>query len=157
MPVPEPGDIAPDFTLPTDAGTELTLSKLQGSYVVLFFYPKDDTPGCTTENIEFTSLADEFEALNAKLVGVSPDSVESHCKFRDKHELGVPLVADPDRIAIEAYGAWREKKNYGKTYMGLVRSTFLIDPEGKIAYAWTVRGAQGHAGKVLEKLRALQD
>lgn len=155
MPVLEVGDTAPDFTLPTDAGSDISLSQLKGQFVVLFFYPKDDTPGCTVENIEFTALAEQFSAANAQLLGVSADSVQSHCEFRDKHKLAVTLVSDPDHIAIEGFGVWQEKKNYGKTYMGLVRTTFLIDPVGKIVRKWTVRGTKGHAQKVLDALHSL--
>lgn len=157
MPKLDIGDTAPDFTLPTDAGTDLTLSQLRGQNLVLFFYPKDDTPGCTVENIEFTGLAKAFAAANTRLIGISPDSVQSHCEFRDKHALGATLVADPDHEAINAYGVWQEKKNYGKTYMGLVRTTFLIDVNGKIAKMWTVRGAKGHAEKVLATAQSLAD
>lgn len=155
MPKLDIGDMAPDFALPTDAGEQLTLSDLRGHNVVLFFYPKDDTPGCTVENIEFTELADQFAAADTRLVGVSADSVASHCAFRDKHDLKVTLVSDPDHHAIEAYGVWQEKKNYGKTYMGLVRTTFLIDKNGRVAKTWTVRGTKGHAQKVLEAARGL--
>lgn len=150
----EKGTLAPDFTLPADDGSDFTLSAQSGP-VVLFFYPKDDTPGCTVENIEFTALKDSFEAAGTKLVGISPDSVEDHCKFRDKHNLGVLLVADPDHKAIVPYGAWGEKNNYGKKYMGLIRSTFLVDADGKIAEAWKVSRTKGHANKVLEAAQKL--
>lgn len=151
----EKGTKAPDFTLDTDKSETFTLSAHQNRPVVLFFYPKDDTPGCTTENIEFTALKDEFAAADTLVIGISPDSVEDHCKFRDKHKLGVTLVADPDHKAIKAYGAWGEKNNYGKKYMGLIRSTFLIDKNGVIAEAWKVSRTKGHAAKVLEAAKAL--
>lgn len=146
---------APDFTLTTDANNAFSLLAQRGHATVLFFYPKDDTPGCTTEGIDFTRLKPEFEAMNVVVVGISGDSVEDHCKFRDKHDLRVPLLADPDHLAIDAYGVWGEKKNFGKIYMGLIRTTFLINPEGKIAKIWQVKRVAGHADAVLESVRAL--
>lgn len=150
----EKGVDAPDFTLPADDGSQFTLAAQDGP-VVLFFYPKDDTPGCTVENIEFTALKSDFDALGVKLVGISPDSVEDHCKFRDKHNLGALLLADPEHQAIVPYGAWGEKNNYGKKYMGLIRSTFLVGRDGKIAEAWKVSRTKNHAARVLEAAKAL--
>jgi len=155
MTILEIGAAAPNFTLATDSGSDFTLSEQAGKAIVLFFYPKDDTSGCTIENIEFTQLKGEFEAAGVKIVGISPDSVDDHCKFRDKYELGVILAADPDHQAIGPYGVWGEKLNYGKKYMGLSRTTYLIGPDGNIAQVWKVRGVEGHAAKVLEAARAL--
>ena len=149
------GDNAPDFTLATDSGKDFCLSDQIGNAVVLFFYPKDDTSGCTLEGTEFTRLKDEFAELGTIVVGISPDSVDDHCKFRDKHNLGVTLGADPEHLAIGPYGVWGEKLNYGKKYMGLIRTTFLIDSKGTIAQTWKVNGVEGHAAKVLEAARTL--
>lgn len=151
----EIGDQAPDFTLATDSGTDFTLSGKRGEAVVLFFYPKDDTEGCTIENLEFTALADEFKSAGATLVGISPDSVEDHCRFRDKFELGIPLAADPDHKAIGPYGVWGEKTNFGKKYMGLIRTTYLVDANGAVASIWKVSRVKEHAAKVLEATRYL--
>src|SRR5579883_2618633 len=123
------GDKAVDFSLPDASNSPVKLSDFNGRYVVLYFYPKDDTSGCTKEAIDFSTLHGEFEKLNAVVIGVSPDSVKSHAKFRDKHSLGVTLLADEEKSAIQAYGVWAEKKMYGKSYMGVDRSTFLIGPE----------------------------
>jgi len=155
MAILEKGDKAPDFTLATDSGEDFILSAQHGHPVVLFFYPQDDTPSCTIENIAFTALADSFAAIGTKVVGISPDSVQAHGKFRDKHNLGIILAADPDHIAINAYGVWGEKTTFGKTYMGLIRSTVLIGPDGKIAERWTVRRVKGHAEAVLAAAKAL--
>lgn len=151
----EPGDIAPDFELDTDAGSRFRLSAHRGRPVVLFFYPEDDTEGCTIENIEFSQLAPEFAALGVAVLGISPDSVESHCEFRDKYGLKVPLAADTDRSVIEAFGIWGEKKLYGREYEGLHRTTFLIDGEGRVASVMDVRRIKGHAQSALEGARAL--
>ncbi len=155
MAILEQGDKAPDFTLETDSGTSFTLSAHKGHPVVLFFYPQDDTQSCTIENMEFTALADAFAAIKAQVVGISPDSTKAHGKFRDKYKLGTTLAADPDHIAINAFGVWGEKTTFGKTYMGLIRSTFLIGPDGRIARQWTVRRVKGHAAEVLEATKAL--
>ncbi|MGB3455849.1 MAG: thioredoxin-dependent thiol peroxidase [Litorimonas sp.] len=147
------GDIAPDFTLPTDGGETLTLSDLEGRCVVLYFYPRDDTPGCTTEAKEFTDALPELEALNATVVGMSKDTPAKHDKFIAKHELGVRLASDEDGSVLEAYGVWVEKKNYGKTYMGIERSTFLIGPDRKILEAWRKVRVKGHVDTVVEAVR----
>jgi thioredoxin-dependent peroxiredoxin len=152
---PAKGDPAPDFTLPTDAGGPFTLSEHRGHPVVLFFYPKDDTPGCTIENIEFSAEAERFADLGVTLVGISPDSAEDHVRFRKKHDLRAILAADPERRVIEAYGFWGEKKNYGKTYMGVIRGSILVDADGLVAEVWVVRQAKGHAAEVLEAAEAL--
>jgi peroxiredoxin Q/BCP len=149
------GTAAPDFTLPADGGGTVTLSQLKGKIVVLYFYPKDDTSGCTTEAIDFTRLLPEFEALGAVVIGISPDSANKHDKFKAKHDLAITLVADEERKAIEAYGVWVEKSMYGRKYMGVERSTFLIDRTGKVARQWRKVKVKGHAEEVLESARAL--
>jgi peroxiredoxin Q/BCP len=151
----EAGQKAPDFELPTDSGGTIRLSKLKGHPVVVYFYPKDDTSGCTREAQAFTALAAAFEALGAQVIGISPDTVESHAKFRSKHALAVALAADPQRTAIDAYGVWVEKSMYGRKYMGVDRSTFLIDAKGKIARVWRKVKVPGHAAEVLEAAQAL--
>jgi peroxiredoxin Q/BCP len=153
--MPETGEMAPDFTLPRDGGGEITLSALKPRAVVLYFYPKDDTSGCTKEAIAFTGLAAEFEAAGAVIVGVSKDSVAKHDKFIAKHDLGVILVSDEESDVCERYGVWKEKSMYGKKYMGIERSTFLIDGTGKIAQAWEKVKVPGHADAVLEAVREL--
>ncbi|MBZ0164253.1 MAG: peroxiredoxin [Notoacmeibacter sp.] len=147
-----PGQMAPDFDLPRDGGGSLRLSGLRGKSVVLFFYPKDDTSGCTQEAIEFSGLKDDFTAAGAVLVGMSPDSAKKHDKFKAKHGLTVDLVSDEDKETLEAYGVWTEKSMYGRKYMGVERSTFLIDPEGKIAKVWRKVKVPGHARSVLDAL-----
>ena len=149
------GDTAPGFSLPRDGGGTVSLEDFAGKPVVLYFYPKDDTSGCTKEAVNFSELADEFAAAGAEVVGVSPDPVKSHGKFKTKHELEVTLASDEEKNAIEAYGVWAEKKMYGKTYMGVERSTFLIGKDGKIAKAWRKVKVPGHAEAVLEAVRSL--
>lgn len=149
------GDPAPTFKLPADGGGEIDLADLRGKTVVLYFYPKDDTPGCTTEAIDFTARQAEFEQANAMVIGLSKDSVKKHDKFKAKHELAVRLVADEAGEACEAYGVWVLKKMYGREYMGIERSTFVIDPQGRIANIWRKVKVKGHADDVLEAVRAL--
>lgn len=151
---PQVGDLAPDFTLPSD-NDSITLSSLKGKPVVLYFYPKDDTSGCTKEAIAFSQLKPEFDKLGARVIGLSPDSAEKHAKFRKKHELTVDLAADEDKTALEAYGVWLEKSMYGRKYMGVERTSFLIDAEGRIAHVWEKVKVDGHAEAVLEATRAL--
>ena len=151
----EPGQKAPEFELASDRGETIRLSKLKGNAVVVYFYPKDDTSGCTKEAQAFTSLAKSFADAGVRVIGVSPDSVESHAKFRSKYDLGIDLAADPDRKAIEAYGVWVEKSMYGRKYMGVDRSTFLIDSKGKIARVWRKVKVPGHAEEVLAAVKAL--
>jgi len=151
----EAGQKAPDFDLPTDQGAGIKLSKLKGKPVVIYFYPKDDTSGCTKEAQAFTALAPEFARLGIRVIGISPDSAASHAKFRAKHELGIDLAADEERKAIAAYGVWVEKSMYGKKHMGVDRSTFLIDAKGQIARAWRKVKVPGHAEEVLEAAKAL--
>jgi peroxiredoxin Q/BCP len=149
------GDKAPDFDLPTDTG-RVSLAALAGKAVVLFFYPKDDTPGCTTESIGFSQAKADFEAAGAVVVGVSKDTAAKHGKFRAKHGLTVELGSDADSDVIERYGAWVEKKLYGREYMGIDRSTFLIDGEGVIRRVWRKVKVPGHVQQVLEAARALR-
>jgi peroxiredoxin Q/BCP len=149
------GDIAPDFELPTDAGGTLKLSRLRGKPVVVYFYPKDDTSGCTIEAKDFSRLAPEFRKAGVEVVGVSPDSVESHLKFRSKHDLTVRLAADADKSAALAYGVWAQKSMYGRTYMGIERSTFLLDKAGRLAKSWRKVKVPGHAEEVLAAARAV--
>jgi peroxiredoxin Q/BCP len=149
------GDKAPDFTLPADGGDTLRLSALKGKPVVLYFYPKDDTSGCTAEAKDFTRLAPEFRKAGVDVIGVSPDSVESHAKFRKKYELEVRLAADADKAVATAYGVWVEKSMYGRKYMGVERSTFLIDGKGRIARSWRKVKVPGHAEEVLAAARQL--
>jgi peroxiredoxin Q/BCP len=151
----EAGKKAPGFTAPTDGGEKLKLSDLKGRKVVLYFYPKDDTPGCTKEAVEFTAAKSAFDKAGAVIVGVSPDTTAKHEKFKDKHSLDVILVSDEDRKICEAYGVWVEKKNYGRTYMGVERSTFLIDEKGKLAKIWRKVRVKGHVEQVLASAQAL--
>ncbi|MBD3331957.1 thioredoxin-dependent thiol peroxidase [candidate division GN15 bacterium] len=151
----ETGKKAPAFTLSNQDGDKVKLSDLAGQWVVLYFYPKDNTPGCTTEACDFTDSLKDFEKLNATVLGVSPDSVESHQKFIDKQNLKITLLSDPDKKVLEKYGAWGTKKMYGKETRGVIRSTFLIDPKGKIAHRWSNVRAKGHVAKVHEKLAEL--
>lgn len=150
-----PGDPAPDFSLVRDDGSTLTKDDLKGRPAVLFFYPEDDSGGCTDENQEFSALAADFSALGTVLVGVSPDSVESHKKFRAKYGLTIPLGADTERSTIEAFGLWQLKKLYGREFMGLVRTSFIIDAEGRIARIMRATRIKGHAAKVLAALNEL--
>jgi peroxiredoxin Q/BCP len=145
------GDRAPNFDLESDAGERVSLKDFAGKALVLYFYPKDDTPGCTREAQAFTALAPRFAKAGAAVVGVSRDTVSAHCKFRDKYKLAVPLLSDPDRKVHEAYGAWGEKTMYGKKVEGAIRCTFLIK-DGKIARVWPSVKVDGHAEKVLEAL-----
>ncbi|MBU6526880.1 peroxiredoxin [Methylocystis sp. MJC1] len=143
------GDSAPAFTLPGAGGETLSIAALSGKKVVLYFYPKDDTSGCTKEAIEFNALRDKFAKAGATIVGMSPDSAKSHDKFRTKYELAFPLAADETKETLSAYGVWVEKSMYGRKYMGVERSTFLIDANGKIARIWRKVKVPGHADEVL--------
>ena len=153
--MPNVGEKAPRFCLPNQDSEEVCLRDLQGSWVVLYFYPKDNTPGCTTEALDFTAHLNDFQALGATVLGVSPDSVRKHQNFITKKELKVTLLADEEKEVCQAYGVWQLKKNYGREYMGVVRSTFLIDPDGKIAEKWEKVRVKGHVEEVLNKLREL--
>lgn len=148
------GDIAPDFDLPAAGGGTISLSGLRGRMVVLYFYPKDDTSGCTAEAIDFTRLKSDFDVAGATVIGMSPDPVKRHDKFRGKHELTIDLVADEDKFALAAWGVWVEKSMYGRKYMGVERTTALIDPDGRIAEIWRKVSVPGHAEAVLKAVRA---
>ncbi|HBF32732.1 thioredoxin-dependent thiol peroxidase [Rhizobium sp.] len=149
------GDIAPDFSLPRDGGGTVTLSAFKGQPVVVYFYPKDDTSGCTTEATSFTSLAEDFEKAGAVVIGISPDSVKSHDKFIAKHSLSIILGSDEEKATLEAYHVWKEKSMYGKTYMGVERTTYLIDAHGKLAAVWPKVKVAGHAEAVLKAVQEL--
>ena len=149
------GATAPDFTLPRDGGAEVTLSSFRPGKVVLYFYPKDDTPGCTLEAQDFTARLDQFTAAGTTVIGVSKDSVKAHDKFCKKHGLGVILASDETGHTCEDYGVWVEKSMYGKTYMGVERTTVLIDGTGKVARVWNKVSVKGHADEVLAAAKAL--
>ena len=149
------GETAPDFTLPRDGGGSVTLSALRPGKVVLYFYPKDDTPGCTLEAQDFTARAADFATTGAKVIGISRDSIKSHDRFCKKHGLGITLVSDEAGHTCEDYGVWLEKSMYGKTYMGIERTTVLIDGTGKVARVWNKVSVKGHADEVLAAARAL--
>lgn len=148
------GDKAPQFVLPSDGDGTVSLADLCGKKVALFFYPKDDTSGCTAEAIAFTGLQADFEAAGAVIIGMSPDSAKKHDKFKAKHELTVLLASDEDKSTLEAYGVWVEKSMYGRKYMGVERSTFLISEDGTILRIWRKVKVPGHAEEVLEAVRA---
>jgi peroxiredoxin Q/BCP len=152
--IPQPGDQAPEVALPDETGAIHRLSDRAGSWTVVYFYPKDDTPGCTTEACSFRDLHAEFQGAGAEIWGISPDGSGSHAAFRAKYGLPFTLLSDPDHAVADAYGAWREKTNYGKTYMGIARSSFLVDPDGRIARTWATVKADGHAEQVREALAA---
>jgi peroxiredoxin Q/BCP len=148
------GDKAPDFTLPRNGAGTVSLSDLEGKTVVLYFYPKDNTSGCTVQAIDFSALGGEFEAANSLVIGISPDSVKSHEKFASKHSLTVILAADEDKSVLSAYGVWKEKSMYGRKYMGVERTTVLIAPDGRIAAIWNKVKVAGHAQAVLDTIKA---
>jgi thioredoxin-dependent peroxiredoxin len=150
------GSKAPAFTLPDQDGRQVALGDFTGKWVVLYFYPKDDTPGCTTEACEFTDGIKAFEKLDAVVLGCSADTPDSHRRFIAGHDLKVTLLSDPDRAVMKTYGAWGEKSMYGRTTMGVIRSTVLIDPQGKVTFHWPNVKADGHAEKVREKLAELR-
>ncbi|NMG09521.1 thioredoxin-dependent thiol peroxidase [Brasilonema sp. UFV-L1] len=154
---PQLGQKAPDFSTINQDGNQVSLGDFSGQWVVLYFYPKDDTPGCTTEAKDFTELNSEFSKLGVKILGISPDSQKSHCKFINKHNLSITLLSDPEHQVAEAYGVWRLKKFMGKEYMGVERSTFLIAPDQTIGYIWEKVKTKGHAAAVLTQLRELLD
>lgn len=152
----EAGQKAPAFTLTADGGEKVRLSELKGQPVVVYFYPRDDTPGCTREACAFRDQSAALKKLGAKVLGISTDSIESHGKFRDKYQLSFPLLADPDHAVSEKYGAWREKNMYGKKSMGIQRSTFLIDADGKVAKVWKAVKVDGHVEQVIAALKELK-
>ncbi len=150
--MPSVGDPAPDFELESDSGETVSLSDFRGRRAVVYFYPRDDTPGCTTEACEFRDRLPAIEERNAVVLGISPDDVESHRAFKEKYELPFTLLSDPDGSVAEAYGAWGEKKRYGKTYEGILRSTFVIDEDGTVQEVFRNVRAKGHGDQVLEAL-----
>jgi peroxiredoxin Q/BCP len=154
--MPEIGTQAPPFCLPNQDEVEICLRDLKGKWVVLYFYPKDLTPGCTTEACDFTEALPDFEKLDAVVLGVSPDSPEKHRRFIEKKGLALTLLSDEEKSVLKAYGAWGLKKMYGKEFEGVIRSTFLIDPAGKIAAVWPKVRVKGHVAAVKEKLEALR-
>ena len=148
------GDLAPDFSLPSDNGANISLSQFKGKSVVLYFYPKDDTSGCTIEAKDFTSLAEEFEKTGTIVIGMSPDSAKKHAKFKGKYELNVKLAADEEKTTLNTYGVWVEKSMYGRKYMGVERTTYLIGPDGKVRKVWRKVSVPGHAEEVLRAVKA---
>ncbi|MBB5754155.1 peroxiredoxin [Prosthecomicrobium pneumaticum] len=153
MAVLAPGTPAPDFELPADDGGTTRLADFRGRKLVLYFYPKDNTEGCTLEAIDFSRRHDEFAAAGAAVLGVSPDPVKSHARFRAKHDLTIPLASDEEKAMLEAYGVWAEKSMYGRKFMGVLRTTYLIDEAGRIARVWENVKVAGHADAVLEAVR----
>ena len=152
----EVGDNAPDFAIPNQNGEIITLKSFEDKWSVIYFYPRDDTPGCTIEAKEFTDLNKEFDKQGCIVAGVSPDNEAKHCKFIDKYNLKIELLADTEKIMLDDYGVWQEKSMYGKTYMGVVRTTYLINPDGNISEAWPKVKAKGHAEAVLNRLIELK-
>lgn len=148
-------DLAPQFTLPCDGSGTFSLSAMRGKKLVLFFYPKDNTPGCTTEAMDFTAAKEEFDDLRVTIVGMSPDTARKHDNFKAKHHLDVILVSDEEKTTLEAYGVWVEKSMYGRKYMGVERSTFLIDEDGRVAQSWHKVKVKGHVDTVLAAARDL--
>lgn len=156
MSVPAIGEVAPEVALPDDRGEVRRLADQRGRWTVLYFYPEDDTPGCTTEACQFRDHGEALAGVAADVWGISPDGPESHRRFREKFGLPFTLLSDEDHAVAEAYGAWQEKQNYGRTYMGIQRSTFLVGPDGRIARAWPRVKADGHAAAVVEALAELR-
>ena len=148
----EEGKRAPAFKLASSEGDTVSLANYKGKYVIVYFYPKDDTPGCTIEAREFSAAGKKLEKLGAVVVGVSKDSIESHCKFRDKYKLTFPLLSDPDGKVLEAYGAWGDKNMYGKKSMGIVRTTVVVGPDGKVVKVFPKVRVDGHVDKVLDAI-----
>lgn len=147
------GDLAPLFDLPSDGGDRLALEAFRGRWVVLYFYPKDDTEGCTIEAREFSALSREFDSAGVVVIGISPDSPKSHDKFKCKHGLDIRLASDEEKTAANAYGVWVEKQMYGRTFMGVERATFLVSPEGRLARIWRKVSPKQHAAEVLDAVR----
>jgi peroxiredoxin Q/BCP len=153
MSAPVPGDPAPDFALPDDRGAVHRLSERRGHWTVVYFYPEDDTPGCTTEACQFRDGHDALAENDAAVWGISPDGAASHARFRSKFDLPFTLLSDEDHRVAEAYGAWAVKRLYGREYLGIVRSSFLVDPDGRVSHAWPKVKADGHAAQVADALR----
>ena len=153
---PQKGETAPDFCLPDKDRNTICLKDLRSKWVVLYFYPKDNTSGCTLEAIDFTRDLDDFQSMNTEVLGISPDSPESHCRFYDKNNLRVTLLSDMEKEVLPKYGAWGTKKMYGKEYEGVIRTTYLIDPEGKVAEVWNKVKVNGHVKNVRDTLESLQ-
>jgi peroxiredoxin Q/BCP len=151
------GDVAPEFCLPDKDNRNVCLKDFKGKYAIVYFYPKDNTPGCTTEAIGFTEILPEFQKLNAEVIGISPDSPESHAKFIEKKSLKVILLSDRDKKVVISYGKWGKKKFRGKEYIGLTRSTFIIDPKGKITHIWPTVSVKGHPEEVQKILAELKN
>ena len=149
-------DKAPEFCLPNQDDVEICLRDLKGKWIVLYFYPKDNTPGCTTEACEFTEAEADFSALDAMILGVSPDTPKKHRNFIEKHNLSITLLCDEEKEMLNEYGVWQMKKNYGKEYMGVVRSTYIINPQGEVAASWTKVRVKDHVETVKNKLKELQ-
>lgn len=152
---PSPGDTAPDFILADKDTANVSLSSLRGNWVVLYFYPKDNTGACTMEAIDFTARVEALARMGAVVLGISPDSPESHCRFHDKHSLGIRLLSDGNREIARRYGAWGVKMMYGKEVTGIIRSTFIIDPEGVVRHTWRKVKVPGHAEEVIRRLEEL--
>lgn len=152
----EIGEIVPDFCLPNQDEEEICFRDVRGRWIILYFYPKDNTPGCTTEACDFTTALPDFEGLNAIILGVSPDSPKKHRNFIEKKELKITLLADEEKELCKAFGVWQLKKNYGREYMGVVRSTYIIDPDGNIAAKWEKVKVKGHVDEVKSRLEELQ-
>ena len=148
----KPGRPAPDFSLPEMNGKEVSLGNFKGRWVVLYFYPKDDTPGCTIEAIDFSALQKQFSKEGAVILGISPDPTKSHCSFTQKHDLSIILLSDPEKEVLQKYNAWGKKKFMGREYMGVLRTTLLIDPKGTIRQVWENVKVKGHAQEVLDLL-----
>ncbi len=150
------GDAAPEFSLEADTGSHIALSDLGGKWAIVYFYPRDNTPGCTRESCDFRDNYARFQSANAEIFGVSADSIKSHIKFKTKYEFPFALLSDPDKEMLTEWGVWAEKKNYGRTYMGIIRTTYIIDPTGKVAAAWPKVRVKGHVDDVLATLEKLQ-
>jgi peroxiredoxin Q/BCP len=156
MSMPSPGEAAPDIALPDESGTIHHLADQRGRWTIVYFYPEDDTPGCTTEACQFRDLHDGVRETGADVWGISPDGAASHRRFREKFELPITLLSDEDHAVAERYGAWTLKQNYGREYMGIQRSTFLVDPDGRLARTWPRVKADGHAAEVIRTLGELR-
>lgn len=149
-------ELAADFCLKNQNNENICLKDFMGKWVVLYFYPKDNTPGCSLEAKGFSDYINEFKQLNARIIGISPDSIDSHKKFESKHNLTFNLLSDPNHDVLKSYDVWKPKKLYGREFMGVIRSTFLIDPKGKIVYIWPKVKVMGHAQNVMNKLKELK-